>query len=516
LTAVKHQTIVVLDFGAQYSQLIARRVRENNVFCTILPYDVTLDRLKAMDLKGIILSGGPSSVYAEGAPRIDAEVFKLGAPVLGICYGMQLGCKMLGGKVGAVRNREYGRTDGTVTDADELFADVPINLQLWMSHGDSVTELSEDFLPLVSTANTRYAAVKHRRETFYGVQFHPEVTHTPHGSTILRNFLVRVCGCSRDWTMTNFINESTARVRERVGAEKVVLGLSGGVDSSVVAALLDRAIGEQLHCIFVDNGLLRKHEATNVIRNFEAAHGLNLHAVDATDLFLDNLEGVSDPEEKRRIIGHTFVDVFKEEAANIKDVKFLAQGTLYPDVIESFSAKGGPSSTIKTHHNVGGLPAELGFELIEPVKELFKDEVRKIGLELGLPESLVWRHPFPGPGLAVRIIGPVMRTSLDVLRDADAIVIEEMHRGGWYRDVWQAFAVLLPVQTVGVMGDERTYENVIALRVVESEDAMTADWVKLPYDFLGHISNRIINEVKGVNRVVYDISSKPPSTIEWE
>ncbi|HUU43800.1 MAG TPA: glutamine-hydrolyzing GMP synthase, partial [Planctomycetota bacterium] len=412
--------------------------------------------------------------------------------------------------------REYGRTTGTVTDPDELFAGLPRELQLWMSHGDSVTELSDDFLPLVSTASTRYAAARHRTVPFYGVQFHPEVTHTPEGREILRNFLVRVCGCACDWTMTSFIEESTAAIRERVGAEKVVLGLSGGVDSSVVAALLNKAVGEQLHCIFVDNGLLRKDEAKNVVRNFQAAHGLNLHAVDAADLFLAKLDNVSDPERKRHIIGHTFVDVFKAEAAKIRGAKFLAQGTLYPDVIESVSAKGGPSATIKTHHNVGGLPAELGFELLEPVKELFKDEVRRIGLELGLPESLVWRHPFPGPGLAVRIIGPVTRPSLSILREADAIVIEEMHKAGWYRKVWQAFAVLLPVQTVGVMGDERTYENVIALRVVQSEDAMTADWVKLPYDLLGHVSNRIINEVKGVNRVVYDVSSKPPSTIEWE
>lgn len=512
----KRETIVVLDFGAQYSQLIARRVRENNVFCTILPYDVEFDRLAGMTPRGIILSGGPASVYAPGAPHIGPAVFDLGVPILGICYGMQLGCELLGGKVHAAQTREYGRTTGRVVDHDELFAGLPDELQLWMSHADSVTELSDDFVPLVSTASTRFAAVKHRTRQFYGVQFHPEVTHTPRGRDMLKNFLVRVCGCSRDWTMANFITEAVEDIRARVGSHKVVLGLSGGVDSSVVAALVSRAIGDQLHCIFVDNGLLRKAEAANVVRGFEKALGLNLHAVDAAELFLKNLAGVADPEMKRRIIGHTFVDVFRQEAAKISGVRFLAQGTLYPDVIESVSAKGGPSATIKTHHNVGGLPDELDFELLEPVKELFKDEVRRIGLELGLPESLVWRHPFPGPGLAVRIIGPVSREALELLRAADSIVIEEIHRGGWYGKVWQAFAVLLPVQTVGVMGDERTYENVVALRVVESADAMTADWVHLPYEFLGHLSNRIINEVKGVNRVVYDISSKPPSTIEWE
>ncbi|HUW55809.1 MAG TPA: glutamine-hydrolyzing GMP synthase [Planctomycetota bacterium] len=516
MSQTKHETVVVLDFGAQYSQLIARRVRENHVFCTILPYNVALDRLEKTAPKGIILSGGPASVYAPGAPRIDAGVLRMGVPVLGICYGMQLGCELLGGRVRAAAGREYGRTTGKVVDHDELFAGLPDELQLWMSHGDSVTELSDDFMPLVSTASTRYAAVKHRSAPFYGVQFHPEVTHTPEGPAMLRNFLVHVCGCRCDWTMANFVTETTEAVRARVGSDNVVLGLSGGVDSTVVAALLSRAIGDQLHCIFVDNGLLRKDEAERVKGRFKQALALNLHTVDAADLFLEELAGVTDPEEKRRIIGHTFVDVFREEARKIHGARFLAQGTLYPDVIESVSARGGPSATIKTHHNVGGLPAELGFELLEPVKELFKDEVRQIGLELGLPEWAVWRHPFPGPGLAVRIIGPVTRESLDVLREADSIVIEEMHRSGWYRRVWQAFAVLLPVRTVGVMGDERTYENVIALRVVQSDDAMTADWVHLPYDFLGHISNRIINEVKGVNRVVYDVSSKPPSTIEWE
>jgi GMP synthase (glutamine-hydrolysing) len=513
---MQHETVVVLDFGAQYSQLIARRVRENNVFCTILPYNVPLKRLVEIRPKGIILSGGPASVYAPGAPRIDVQVFKMGIPVLGICYGMQLGCELLGGKVRGAASREYGRTTGKVIDHGELFAGLPGELELWMSHGDSVTEVSEDFLPLVATPSTRFAAVRHRTLPFYGVQFHPEVTHTPKGSEMLRNFLVRVCGCKRDWKMSDFIAETTQAIRSRVGSDRVVLGLSGGVDSSVVAMLLHRAIGEQLHCIFVDNGFLRKQEAKNVIGNFKQNFGLNLHAVDAGALFLAKLAGVADPEEKRRIIGHTFVEVFKEEARKITGVKFLAQGTLYPDVIESVSAKGGPSATIKTHHNVGGLPAELGFELIEPVKELFKDEVRQIGLELGLPETLVWRHPFPGPGLAIRIIGPVTFEALETLRAADSIVIEEMHKSGWYRKVWQAFAVLLPVRTVGVMGDERTYENVVALRVVESADAMTADWTHLPHDLLGHISNRIINEVMGVNRVVYDVSSKPPSTIEWE
>jgi GMP synthase (glutamine-hydrolysing) len=505
-----------LDFGAQYSQLIARRVREHHVYCLILPCSVPMQKIESLAPKGIILSGGPASVYEPDAPRIDERLFRMGVPVLGICYGMQLGCDVLGGRVRAAKGREYGRTVGAVIDHDELFASVSDQPQLWMSHGDSVTELSDDFIPLVSTPNTRYAAVKHKTEPFYGVQFHPEVTHTPEGSLMLKNFLVRVCGCACDWTMANFIAEVTREVRERVGSWNVVLGLSGGVDSSVVAALLNRAIGGQLHCIFVDNGLLRKSEARNVERNFKSALGLNLHVVDAADLFLRKLEGVTDPEQKRRIIGHTFIDVFKGEALKIQNVKYLAQGTLYPDVIESVSAKGGPSSTIKTHHNVGGLPAELGFELIEPVKELFKDEVRQIALELGLPESIVWRQPFPGPGLAVRVIGPITKPRLDVLREADAIVLEEITKSGWYRKVWQAFAVLLPIQTVGVMGDGRTYENVIALRVVESADAMTADWVRLPYEVLATISSRIINEVKGVNRVVYDISSKPPSTIEWE
>ncbi len=516
MTEAKRETVIVIDFGAQYSQLIARRVRENHVYCTILPCYAKIERIAEIAPKGIILSGGPASVYAPGAPRVDEGIFKLGVPILGICYGMQLGCQVLGGKVTAAKSREYGRTSGTVIDPAELFADMPKELTVWMSHGDSVTEVSDDFRPLVSTASTPLASVKHKTLPFYGVQFHPEVTHTPKGTQMLKNFLTRVCACRCDWTMSNFIAESIDQVRARVGKDTVVLGLSGGVDSSVVALLLHRAIGPQLHCIFVDNGLLRKDEAKNVARNFNTALGLNLHVVDATDQFLDNLAGVDDPEKKRRIIGHTFIDVFKAEAAKIKGAKFLAQGTLYPDVIESVSAKGGPSATIKTHHNVGGLPAELGFELLEPVRELFKDEVRQIGLELGLPEAQVWRHPFPGPGLAVRMLGPVSRPALEVLRAADWIVVEEMHKSGWYRKVWQAFAVLLPVRTVGVMGDERTYENVIALRVVQSEDAMTADWVQLPYDLLGHISNRIINEVKGVNRVVYDISSKPPSTIEWE
>jgi GMP synthase (glutamine-hydrolysing) len=513
---MENEFVAILDFGSQYNQLIARRVRENKVYCEILPHDTPPEEMKRLKAKGIIMSGGPASVYAPGAPRCHPGIFSLGIPALGICYGMQLGCQLLGADVRPAPSREYGRTKCKVLDRSGLFESLPAQITVWMSHGDQVAQLSDDFIPLAETATCPYAAVKHRRYPFFGVQFHPEVTHTPRGSEIIRNFLYNVCRCSGDWRMSSFVERSIAGIRARVGKHKVVCGLSGGVDSSVVATLVHRAVGPQLSCIFVDNGVLRANEAAHVIDTFKNHFAIDLHFVDASERFLKKLKGVANPEQKRRIIGHEFVAVFKQEARKIEGVRFLAQGTLYPDVIESRSAFGGPSATIKTHHNVGGLPAELGFELVEPLRELFKDEVRAIAVELGLPDHIVWRQPFPGPGLAVRVIGEVTRERLDILRAADDIVLEEITAAGLYRSIGQSFAVLLPVTTVGVMGDERSYEHVVALRAVETTDFMTADWVHLPYDLLATISNRIINEVRGVNRVVYDVSSKPPSTIEWE
>jgi len=516
-TKPQRNSILIIDFGSQYNQLIARRVRENNVFCRIVSPDISMQQIREISPKGIILSGGPASVYQQGAPRCDSGIFTIGVPVLGICYGMQFMAYILDrGKVTRAKKREYGRAELVIDDAKDLFNGVPKHIVSWMSHGDYISKLPDGFVKTAHTKNTKIASFADRKRKFFGVQFHPEVVHTEYGSRILKNFLFRISGCKPDWTMKSFINESIKDIKNCVGSGKVVLGLSGGVDSSVAAVLLNKAIGKRLTCIFVDNGLLRKGEREKVKEVFGRHFKMNLKCIDAVDEFLKNLKGVSDPEKKRKIIGKIFIKVFEREAKKIGGVKFLAQGTLYPDVIESRSAFGGPSATIKTHHNVGGLPKKMNLKLIEPLKELFKDEVRALGKELGMSDELVWRQPFPGPGLAVRTIGDITKERLDILKDADHIVIEEIKKAGYYRKLWQAFAVFLPVKSVGIMGDERTYENVAAIRAVTSQDAMTADWAKLPNALLGKISNRIINEVKGINRVVYDISSKPPSTIEWE
>lgn len=510
------ELVLILDFGSQYGHLIARRVREQNVFCQVVRHDLSAQRIAELKPKGIILSGGPASVYEANAPHCDRQLFELGVPVLGICYGMQLAIHLLGGKVESSGHREFGRAQCRIAEPAGLFHGVGRETIVWMSHGDQVKDSSGDFVSLGATDTCPIAATKHRSRPVYGLQFHPEVSHTPEGGRILRNFLMEICGCAGRWRVDAIIENTVAELRRRIGSQRVICGLSGGVDSSVLAALLIRAVGPQVVCIFVDNGLLRDGEADAVRTTFRDHFGADLRCVNAQDRFLSALAGVTDPQRKRQIIGHVFIDVFKDEARRIEAAKFLAQGTLYPDVIESGGSVDGPATTIKTHHNVGGLPAELGFELVEPLRDLFKDEVRKLGSDLGLPDDMVWRHPFPGPGLAVRCLGEVSKDKLDILRQADRIFLEELHAAGWYRKTAQAFAVLLPVQSVGVMGDGRTYENVVALRAVETEDYMTADWSRLPGELLATASTRIINNVKGINRVVFDISSKPPATIEWE
>jgi GMP synthase (glutamine-hydrolysing) len=511
------QVVLVLDFGSQYTQLIARRVREQNVYSEIHPFDFPVEKIRALQPAGIILSGGPSSVYDRGAPRITGELFGLGIPILGICYGVQLTSLLLGGKVVSATHREYGRATVHLETASELFHGFSAreDLAVWMSHGDRVESLPDGFACVGTSANCPFAAVEAPARKFWGVQFHPEVAHTPRGMEILGNFLFRICQCEPTWTMANFVDEAVAQVKQQAASGRVICGLSGGVDSSVAASLVHRAVGDRLTCIFVDNGLLRAREAVQVEALFRGAFKMNLVVVDAADRFLAKLAGVDDPEQKRKIIGREFIEVFEEEARRLGGADFLVQGTLYPDVIESVSHKG-PSATIKSHHNVGGLPEKMKLKLIEPLRELFKDEVRKLGAECGLPHDMLWRQPFPGPGLAVRVLGPVSKAACDLLRAADVIIDEEIRAAGLYESIWQSFGVLLPVRTVGVMGDERTYANVLALRAVHSRDGMTADWVPLPHDLLATISSRIVNEVRGINRVVYDISSKPPATIEWE
>jgi len=511
------EQIVILDFGSQYTQVIARRIRECNVYSQILHFNTPAAEIAALHPKGIILSGGPSSVYAENAPLPDPGIFKLNVPILGICFGVQLFAQFLGGKVERGLKREYGKGTLTIKDPScALFANLPETLQVWNSHGDKLTQVPEGFKPVATTENSDFAAIEDRQRKFFGLQFHPEVVHTPRGREVITNFVHGICGCGKNWNMRNYIDQAIQNIREQVGTEKVILGLSGGVDSSVAAALLHKAIGDQLTCIFVNNGLLRGNEAETVQKVFGENFKIKLQYEDASKLFLKNLKGVTDPEKKRKVIGKTFIEVFQDATKRAGASKFLAQGTLYPDVIESVPIAGNPAAMIKSHHNVGGLPKDMKFKLVEPLKCLFKDEVRQLGLELELPKEIVFRQPFPGPGLGVRILGEVTERRCDILRAADLIVVEEMKASGWYYKIWQSFAVLLPVRSVGVMGDERTYDYTIAIRAVESQDGMTADWVKLPYDLLEKLSSRIINEVKGVNRVCLDISSKPPATIEWE
>ena len=509
------EKILVLDFGSQYTQLIARRVREGKVYSEIFPYNAPIEKIRDFSPKGIILSGGPASVYDKCAPIPDLRIFELGVPVLGICYGMQLMAHCLGGKVAKALKREYGKAELVIDNAADIFSDIPKKTVVWMSHGDRIERNPSHFEPVAHTDNSPVAAMANREKSFYAIQFHPEVVHTPLGKKIIKNFVFKICGCKPLWTMRSFIETTTREIKERVGDKRVVCGISGGVDSTVAAVLVHRAIGRKLTCIFVDNGVLRQGEAKKVEATLRKHFHMNIDYVDASERFLKKLKGVVDPERKRKIIGNEFIRVFQDEARKIKGVAFLAQGTLYPDVIESVSFKG-PSAKIKSHHNVGGLLKKMKLKLVEPLRELFKDEVRVLGKDLDIPEEIITRHPFPGPGLAIRIIGEVTKERCDIVRKADVIVLEEIKGAGLYTKIWQAFAVLLPVKSVGVMGDERTYENVIAVRAVNSLDGMTADWARIPYDVMGRISNRIINEVRGVNRVVYDISSKPPSTIEWE
>ncbi len=512
---MERETILIIDFGAQYSQLITRRVREANVYSVIHPHTITLEQAKQIKPAGIILSGGPMSVNDEGAPYIDPGILKLGVPVLGICYGIQLIGKILGGDVETAKNREYGKAILRITGESNIFKDVSKNSTVWMSHGDYLTRLPDHFKVIAESDHSPICAISNEEENIYGVQFHPEVMHTQEGTKIIRNFLYNVCRCKGDWTPHNFVESNIAWIKELTGNSKVICALSGGVDSTVAAVLVKKAIGENLICIHIDTGMMRKNESAQIGAMFDEKLNLNHYHVNASERFLENLKGVSDPEKKRKIIGSTFIEVFEEEAKKHGDAKFLVQGTLYPDVIESVSVKG-VSVTIKSHHNVGGLPEKMNLKLIEPFRELFKDEVRNVGRELHIPEEFIERHPFPGPGLAVRVLGDITKEKLDILREADDIFISEIKRAGLYNNIWQAFAVLLPVQSVGVMGDSRTYDNVLALRAVTSVDGMTADWFNFDYDFLGNVSNQIINKVRGINRVVYDISSKPPSTIEWE
>ena len=512
----KFQRIVILDYGSQYTQLIARRIREQQVFSEIIRFDTPAAKLRENMPQGIILSGGPNSVFEEGAPGIDPEIFNLGVPVLGVCYGMQLMSQQLGGAVEPGTEREYGKTEMTTVPGNELFAGLPEQFIVWMSHGDRVSKIPEGFQVSATSGNCPYAAIRNEAKKFYAIQFHPEVVHTQYGNQIIGNFLFKICGCKADWKLSSWIEETVEKLKEQVGNEEVVLGLSGGVDSSVVAVLLHKAIGKRLHCIFVDNGLLRYNEGKQVEQMFRSKLDLDLHIAHAAQRFYAALKGVSDPEQKRKIIGREFINVFAEEARKFKSAKFLGQGTIYPDVIESSSALKGPSQTIKSHHNVGGLPPDLKFELVEPLRDLFKDEVRAVGRVLGMDSELLDRQPFPGPGLGVRILGEVTEEKVKLLQQADLRVQEEVKKLPEYKTIWQTFAVLLPVKSVGVMGDQRTYEYTCAIRSVNSIDAMTADWTHLPYETLATMSNRIINEVRGINRVVYDISSKPPATIEWE
>lgn len=515
MTLEQQEFILILDFGSQYTQLIARRVRELNIYCEIHPFRMPPDKIRALNPKGIILSGGPSSVYGENAPLIPADIFRMGVPVLGICYGMQLIAHLLEGKVEPSNEREFGFAELNASGECALFKNIPPTSRVWMSHGDRLAALPKGFKVVARTANAPMAAIAREDGKIFGLQFHPEVKHTAEGMTLLRNFLYEICGCTGLWTSAAFIEETVERVRSQVGSGQVLLGLSGGVDSSVAAVLLHKAVGKQLVCMLIDNGVMRAGEVQRVVQVFRQHYDMRLEVVDASEEFLLALAGVTDPEEKRKRIGRKFIEVFERESKKLGHCEFLAQGTIYPDVIESVSVKG-PSATIKSHHNVGGLPEDMKFKLVEPLRELFKDEVRLVGEQLGLPEDINWRQPFPGPGLAIRILGEVTPERLELLRKADTIFVQEIKQAGFYRKLWQSFAVLLPVKTVGVMGDERTYENVVALRAVTSVDAMTADWAYLPQELLGRVSNRIINEIKGINRVVLDISSKPPATIEWE